>query len=229
MAGHEHFTGLPTELKHQIFNYAHASHFPDKAKFDLSRRCKAPNSDLLSLALVSKPMYAEVSSWCHTFLLKHTGITKYHELKTAKAASKQNPLNKFLHWSKRNCIFCGKATVRTAILMNGLKCCQKCDRKEWPNKVSKTEAKKKYLLSEELLLPPLTRDGRSTKGFWRPRYGTYICQGGLTTMFDEADVKRFAELAHGGSDNLQTNKKKREQARQRRQEAKEARTVIQLD
>lgn len=232
MAGHDQFNGLATELKHQIFSYVHTSHFPDKAKFENWGRYKAPRPDLLSLALVSKPMYAEVSSWAHGFMLKHTTITKYRERKTAKAAAKQNPLNKFIHWSKHKCAFCGKTTVRTAILMNGLKCCTDCDRKQWPDKISKTDAKKKYHLSEEMLIPPLTRyGGRSTKGFKRPTYGTYFCQGTLTTMFDEADVRRFAELAHGGSSNLEADMEKREKTRverQRKQEEKMARPVMQL-
>lgn len=232
MAGYDHFTSLPTELKHSIMDYIYASHSPDKAKFEVYERYHVPSPDLLSLARASKSMYAEVSSWAHSFLLKHADITKYRESKTLKAAASHQPLNKFVVWSKRKCAFCGKATVRSAILMNGLKCCQKCDRKEWPNKITKTEAKKRYRLSEELLFPLLTRHGRSNIGFRRPRYGTYICQGTLTTMFDEADVRRFAELAHGGGRNLRASLKEREDARlekQRRQEELKASAVIQLD
>lgn len=226
MAGHDHFTDLPTELKHNIMDYLHTSHFPDKAKLEIFGRYKAPTPDLLSLARVSKSIYAEVSSWANTYLLKHKKITKYREYKTAKAAAKQRPLNKLLHFTNHNCAFCGKATKRTSILMNSLKCCTKCDKVHWPNKLTKTQAKQKYMLDEYILLPPLTRTGRNPPGFRRPRYGTYICQGVVTTMFDEADVVRFAELAHGGD--LQAKMKKREQAkleRQRRQLAMAASRV----
>jgi hypothetical protein len=109
--------------------------------------------------------------------------------------------------------------------MNGLRCCRTCDREQWPEKITKTEALKKYNLKEHQLLPSQHHAKRLLTlhpGLPLLRYGTYFSAGVLTTMFLKDDVEAFAELAHG---DLKGHLKKREVARQERVKAQKERAT----
>lgn len=100
--------------------------------------------------------------------------------------------------------------------MNGLRCCRTCDREQWPEKITKTDALKKYSLKEHQLLPGQHHAKKLLTlfpGLPILRYGTYFSAGVLTTMFLKEDVEAFAELAHG---DLRGHLQKREVARQER-------------
>ncbi|KAL1587384.1 hypothetical protein WHR41_03935 [Cladosporium halotolerans] len=220
MPSRDYFTPLPAETIQQIASYLYASHVPDKARQDTISSTRIPpksSSDLLSLASTCKTLHQQTNNWAHHFLHQHRSITKYKDFKTAKAAAKQIPLKELLQWSSRNCVFCGKKSARSAILMNDLRCCRDCDREQWPNKITKTEALKKFDLREHQILPGQHRLSKllaQYPGVPPLRYGTYRSAGVLTTMFLQEDVEAFAELAHG---DLKGHLKKREEARLQRQ------------
>jgi hypothetical protein len=219
----DHFTSIPPEVIQSIASYLYATHIPDKAysstiTYKTSKpNPKPPKTDLISLALTSKPLYNQTNAWAHHFLHTHRSITKHRDYKTRLAASRQNPpLHTLLKWSSKTCVFCGKKSSRSAILMNGLRCCRACDRAEWPEKITKTDAMKTFRLEEHQLLPSQHHAKKLLilhPGLPVLRYGTYFSAGVLTTMFLKADVKAFAELAHG---DLKGHLHKREVARRER-------------
>ena len=109
--------------------------------------------------------------------------------------------------------------------MNGLRCCRTCDREQWPEKITKTEAIEKYNLKEHQLLPGQHHAKKLLTlhpGLPMLRYGTYFSAGVLTTMFLKDDVEAFAELAHG---DLKGHLKKREMARQERVRMQKERAI----
>lgn len=210
---HDGLTRLPPEIIQQIASYLYATHVPNKAYYDTNYK---PPVSLLDLAATSKSLNTQVNDWAHHILHQHRSITKYKDFKTPAAADKQRPLKFLLNWTSKSCVFCGKKSVRSAILMNGLRCCRTCDRDQWPDKITKSAALKEYHMKEHQLLPDrhqafklLTR----YPGLPAPRYGTYYSMGVLTTIFLRKDVKALAELAHG---DLRGHLGKREEARKER-------------
>jgi hypothetical protein len=219
----DHFTPIPSEVIQSIASYLYATHAPDKAyNTTTTSKTSKPtySTDLVALALTSKTLFHHTNAWAHHFLHSHRSITKYKDYKTALAASRQKlPLRTLLQWSSKTCVFCGKKSSRSAILMNGLRCCRLCDRAEWPEKITKTDAIKNFALKEHQLLPSQHHAKKLLTlhpGLPMLRYGTYFSAGVLTTMFLRADVEAFAELAHG---DLKVHLKKREVARQERGKA----------
>jgi hypothetical protein len=220
----DHFTPLPPEVTQLIASYLYASHIPDKAYYP-NPSAATISSDLLNLASTSKTLHQQTNNWAHHFLHQHRAVTKYKDYKTAQAAARQRPLRELLQWSSKNCVFCGKKSSRSAILMNGLRCCRTCDREQWSEKITKTEAIKKYNLKEHQLLPSQHHAKKLLTlhpGLSMLRYGTYFSAGVLTTMFLKDDVEAFAELAHG---DLKGHLKKREVARQERVKMQKERAV----
>lgn len=220
----DHFTPLPPEVTQQIASYLFATHLPDKA-YTPNPSAATISTDLLSLASTSKTLHQHTNNWAHHFLHQYRAVTKYKDYKTAQAAARQRPLRELLQWSSKNCAFCGKKSSRSAILMNGLRCCRTCDREQWPEKITKTEAIKKYNLKEHQLLPSQHHAKKLLTlhpGLPMLRYGTYFSAGVLTTMFLKDDVEAFAELAHG---DLKGHLKKREVARQERVRMQKERAI----
>lgn len=106
-----------------------------------------------------------------------------------------------------------------------MRCCRTCDREQWPEKITKTEAIKKYNLKEHQLLPSQHHAKKLLTlhpGLPMLRYGTYFSAGVLTTMFLKDDVEAFAELAHG---DLKGHLKEREVARQERVRMQKERAI----
>ena len=91
-------------------------------------------------------------------------------------------------------------------------CCVKCDRTVWPQKITMTEAIKKYNIKKEDLfggILPHTLGGPSeavgTKDGITPQmrglhYGQFMQNNTFTTMFMEDDVRRLAAKKHGIED-----------------------------
>lgn len=220
----DHFTPLPPEVTQQIASYLFATHIPDKA-YSSNPSAATISTDLLNLASTSKTLHQHTNNWAHHFLHQYRALTKYKDYKTPQAAARQRPLRELLQWSSKNCAFCGKKSSRSAILMNGLRCCRTCDREQWPDKITKTEAIKKYNLKEHQLLPSQHHAKKLLTlhpGLPMLRYGTYFSAGVLTTMFLKDDVEAFAELAHG---DLKGHLKKRELARQERVRMQKERAI----
>lgn len=226
---HDHLSSLPPEVLQEIASYLYASHVPDKAHHELGPSASIPSffsRDLMHLASANKTLNQQTNNWAHHFLHSHRAITRYKDYKTASAARKQRPLRELLQWSTRNCVFCGKKSTRCAILMNGLRCCRDCDREQWPDKLTKTEVKRKHKLEEHQILPdqhPHFRLLARYPGLKPLRYGTYFSAGVLTTMFLRDEVEAFARLAHG---DLKGHLKGRELARRARERRKKERLAM---
>lgn len=219
----DHLTSLPPELQHIIFDFLFAQHEPDIAFSDYAASLSPhqPASHPLDfLAATCKPLRGQMMDWARHFLTRHQDITKHKPLKTAKLQSQRNFLrgrSGLLTWAEKSCVFCGKKSTRSAILMNGLRCCGACDKQQWPDKITKTEAKRKYDLKDHQILPHLEFAGklliRHPGGLPKLRYGTYVSTGVATTMFLRKDVVARASLVHG---DLRAHLKKREADREER-------------
>lgn len=211
------------------------SHEPDKA-FECDylkspvKSDKKPNTHPLDfLSATCKALRDEVNEWALHFLAQHRAITKYKPYKTSRIQQRRDFLrgrHGLLTWAEKHCVFCGNKSSRSAILMNGLHCCAKCDKEQWPDKITKTEARMKYDLKDEHLLPSATLSPTAVKmlrdhpGLPKVRYGTYITSNVPTTMFLRKDVETLAKLAHG---DLKAHLAKRQTDRdERRKRAREA-------
>ncbi|KAI6792396.1 hypothetical protein KC332_g17055 [Hortaea werneckii] len=243
----DRLTSLPPELIHLICDYLFPEHYPDIAFHPNHSNYHTARPHILeNLAATCHTLHSTINTWALHFLRQHSQITKYRDLanpkkqeirnffrapsnhhsrrssssSTSKPSNPSNPKPplSLLPWKDRHCIFCGKPTQRHAIFISSFRCCSACDKKEWPEKITKTRAKTEYYLSDHHLFPksppsltayPSARDplksvkGRSKKDSQlspptRPiRYGSYISSNVATTMFLERDVRRLAEEVHG--------------------------------
>ena len=138
----DHLTRLAPELQHMIFGYLLPSHEPDKAfetepSKDEKKGC---THSLDYLAATCKALRDEVNEWALHFLAQHKDITKYKPFKTNRIQQRRDFLrgrHGLLTWADKHCVFCGNKSSRSAILMNGLRCCSKCDKEQWPDKITK--------------------------------------------------------------------------------------------
>jgi hypothetical protein len=108
-------------------------------------------------------------------------------------------------------------------MMNGFRCCRTCDDEQWPDKITKTDAIRKYPVREDHLLPHKQSNGpmlAKHPGLPRLRYGTYMCFGVATTMFMKSDVEALAELRRGG---LEAHLAKRQADREERKRKQDKR------
>jgi hypothetical protein len=189
---HDQLTALPNEILQQISYYLYPSHVPDReihfihARY-AGTRYKPKTRDLSNLSRASKRLYQQTNAWAHLFLHTNSALTKYRVFKTPKAAADQLPaLQKLLQWSCRNCVFCGKASQREAVFMNGLHCCERCDNEQWSEKITETEARRMF--EEAKVRYP--RKGVKLPGL---RSGTCFFLGGCTTMYSRKDVEAFMQ------------------------------------
>jgi len=118
----------------------------------------------------------------------------------------------WLNATMRHCFACGKASNRRAIMDCTLVCCMKCDKTVWPQKITMTEAIKKYNIKKEDLfggILPSTLGGpqelaRTKDGLIPQRrglhYGQFMQNNTFTTMFMEDDVRWLASKKHGYED-----------------------------
>jgi hypothetical protein len=218
-------TALPLEIQHFVFDYLLPTHEPDIA-FETegaSRKLMGVPHPLDHLAASCKQLRQSVDVWARHWLKRHANITGFKDLKNTKSHARRRYLRgkgRLLTWAEKHCIFCGKSSTRSAILVNGLRCCQKCDKEQWPNKITKTDAKKMFDLQDHHLLPE--RHGQASSlpkpsaNFPRLRYGTYFSSNVPTTMFLTADVRRLAEVVHGDIDQHMNRRKANAEARKQR-------------
>jgi hypothetical protein len=229
----DHLTTIPHEIIQNIASCLYASHIPDRELHQIDSHYsgipykQSQIRDLANLSRTSKLLYQQTNAWAHLFLHSHRDITKYRVFKTPKAAANQQPaLQKLLQWSVRHCVFCGKTSQREAILMNGLHCCRGCDREQWPDKITETQASKEFGLTKQrdvVLQGSTTVLGQRQAQRLKLRYGTYFCMGVCTTMYLRKDVEAYVEaLQEGGWDPVV---EKRARKRERRAALKEMRNL----
>ena len=229
----DHFTSLPPELLHLVFGYLFPTHSPDKAFREEDRPSNSNQRTtphpLECLASTCTSLRGEIDAWAHHFLVTHQSITKYAPLKTSARQAVRNHLRLLLAWTQRHCIFCGKKSARSAILMNGLRCCSTCDRVHWPDKITKTAARDEYCLKDHHLLPH-QHIGVWSQGVWKGvhpwkcpkiRYGTYMSSGVATTIFLRSEVETLATFLHGNLKNFLAMRRESKEERRRRKEAKQ--------
>lgn len=130
----DHLTQLPAELLHAIFSFLLPTHAPDRTVYG-SKEEKPCSHELDKVAATCKLLRSEVSEWALHFLLSHRSITKFALPKsTAQKSGIVNHLRGrkgLLTWTSTHCIFCGKKSKRSAILVNGFRCCSACDKAHW--------------------------------------------------------------------------------------------------
>ncbi|EME40553.1 hypothetical protein DOTSEDRAFT_157328 [Dothistroma septosporum NZE10] len=205
---------------------------------NIDSKCAHP---LDAVAATCRKLRSEVNDRAISFLVQHKEITRFAALPKKKRDHTFNMLRGrrgLLSWAEKHCIFCGRKSDRSAILINGLRCCAKCDKAQWPGKITKTDAKEKFDLRDEHLLPHCPRgsslavqlEARFPNGVPRIHYGAYIQQGGVTVMFLKKDVDRLVQLHHGDLEaHLAKREARRDAQRRKRVErasAKMAPTVI---
>lgn len=214
---------LPPELLHLIFDHLLPTHQPDLAFEDGAQRLNVIHP-LDRLALTSHFIRDQVNDWARHWLQSHPSITKYKDLKTPKLQDKRDFLRGrstgLLRWAERHCVFCGKGSARSAILANGLRCCGKCDKQQWPDKITKTKAKEEYDLKDYHLLPH-QHPAIAVGGLPRIRYGMYFSSNIQTTMFLREDVRRLAGVVHGDVNQHMKAKNEATGERRRKKAAKE--------
>lgn len=177
-----------------IFDYLFCQHNPDRVYRDsvptITSRC---DHDLDYLSATSRVLRAELNDWAIHFLTSYANFQMPKSTNKARTFNMLRGTKGLLTWAKSHCIFCGKKSSRRAILMNGFKCCHKCDRVYWPDKITKTRAWTEYQIREYQLLGRERRDVPLPK----IRYGTYLCVNVHTTVFERKDVERVATALHG--------------------------------
>ncbi|EMC91665.1 hypothetical protein BAUCODRAFT_79033 [Baudoinia panamericana UAMH 10762] len=211
----DYLTALPAELLYSIFDYLVPSHQPDNA-FHPGIPKPQPLHELGKLLYVSQSLHSHVNSWAEHFHRAHQSTMRLRLTKTINARQKRFYFHKVQKWASRHCIFCGKTSRRSAILASSLKCCAKCDKQRWPEKITKTDAKAEFDLRNHQLQPHLHPRFAHINGLPRVRYGTYFTSNIATTMFVRSDVKRLAEFIHGDLVTHKQRKKAEAVERERR-------------
>ncbi|KAK5117375.1 hypothetical protein LTR62_005993 [Meristemomyces frigidus] len=223
----DHLTALPIELQHLIFESVFPTHCPDLAFHPGDAKDTEAVHTLDHLARTCQSINQQVHAWARSWLKAHSAITRYKPMEDPKDEAKRDMLRGpggLLVWKHSHCIFCGKQTPRSAILMNGFRCCQRCDLAEWPDKITKTKAIENFDLRDHQLLPHqhtsalLLQLGASK--FPRLHYGTYLSSNVRTTMFLRADVHRLAEAIHGDLEAHLARRKRSAASRKQKMEAK---------
>ncbi|KAF2152317.1 hypothetical protein K461DRAFT_321339 [Myriangium duriaei CBS 260.36] len=162
-----------------------------------------PCSALLDLSATSKTIRATVSAFCTRELARWLAPVTKSELpgkgkpkpkkvpqrwKIPAGMTDISPVTELIRHSKMYCVWCQKTTQRRAILFNGMACCARCDKEWWPDKITLTEAKKRYKLKDQHLFHIVL----GCAPFWPSiRHGTYSCQGSTATMLFRKDVERL--------------------------------------
>lgn len=93
-----------------------------------------------------------------------------------------------------------------ALMYNTIRCCRKCDKKEWPDKITMTAALNNYNLTKLDLFTPNVLYPENP--FPVLRFGIYDCMGVYTTMFMKDEVEERAGLIHG-KDSVEDQKARR--------------------
>ena len=216
----DYLTPIPPEILQNIISYLLAEHNPDRtAEHYRPSRFEGPGPDhtLDFLAATCRTLRLEVMDFALHFRLQHGEIMKFKRGKLRTAPKWRGFLRgpygliEFIH---SYCVFCGKESVRWAVLANGLKCCRYCDKQQWAEKITLTEALKVFRLSRGDLISD-SRYGAIATSMKRlsakpVRYGTYLYQGRLTVMFWRPGIEELA-IKINGKDRAFRPTKRREQ------------------
>ncbi|KAF2496553.1 hypothetical protein BU16DRAFT_616680 [Lophium mytilinum] len=220
----ETLAALPIELLHHILSYSIGCRETEEfAQINTSFYHGIPrphiSCPLYNVAATCRHLRDVVESLTKHLLLSHQSITKFKALASysrkyipvsTDASIKSKTLRTYrcawVKWVMRNCAFCGKASSRRALMNDAFHCCQSCDRREWPDKITMTVALQTFNLTKlDLFTPnPLF----PTACFPRLRVAVYDCVGVETTMFMKEDVEVRAKLIHG-EDGLEDQKKRK--------------------
>ncbi|KAK4551901.1 hypothetical protein LTR86_010802 [Recurvomyces mirabilis] len=212
----DHLTVLPPELLHTIFEYLFPAHVPDIAflPYSVVARLRQQPHDLEHFAASCRQLHNEVNAWARHWLKSYASITRYKPSRDSKKDANRDMLcgrGGLLVWKAKHCNFCGRTSSRSAIFSNGFRCSIKCDLKHWSDKITKTNAKAEYGLSDKELLPH-QHNHSAEKLLPRLTYGMYMTSSIQTTMFVREEVQRLAEVLEkstAGSHRLHAGKKKR--------------------
>jgi hypothetical protein len=222
----DYLSALPPEIQHLVFDHLFPVHEPDIAfeTHSAARKLVGVPHPLDHVAASCRQLRQSVNAWAQHWLKAHAKITGYKDIKTNKARAKRAYLRGkggLLTWAEKHCVFCGKASARSAIFISGLRCCMRCDKAQWPDKITKTAAKEKFDLRDHHLLPGRHEQASSLPKhdivFPKLRYGTYFSSNVATTMFLTKDVQRLAQVVHG---NVQTHMERRKAQSEARKAAK---------
>jgi hypothetical protein len=227
----DRLSALPPELLHTICDYLLPTHNPEKPLYSTTRKSKRTTPHPIDcLAAASRPLRASVNSWAHHWLKAHAKIT--HHKEHIRSIERRGGERNYLHrngglftWLDKHCIFCGKSSARTAILVNGFKCCKACDGQEWKDKITKSAAMDEYDLKPHHLLPHLyspshTVNKKHPQSLKLPkvRYGKYITYNVEATMFLQSEVRALADAVHGDFEAHLRRKQANREARLRKKE-----------
>lgn len=211
----DHLSTLPIEITHMICDYLLPDHNPYAYSSSDIETPHPSNNPILQLSRTNRTLQASAQSWAFSFLNKHASITGYKPMIDGKKQRERKFLcmqrGTVFSWLQNHCVFCGKISARVAIMMNGFRCCMACDREQWPDKITRSEAKANFGLKDRHL--PLSVDEERSSGWPMLRYGRYVSFGTLTTMYMKADVKKLAERVHG---DLEVFGRKRDEERAER-------------
>ncbi|KAF2801552.1 uncharacterized protein BDZ99DRAFT_577492 [Mytilinidion resinicola] len=210
---------LPIELLHHILSYSIGCRETEERATIGTVSKPHISCPLYNIAATCRHLRDVVESFTKHLLLSHRSVTKFKALAnysrkyipvSTDAAIKSKTLRTYrcawVKWVMRNCAFCGKASTRRALMDDTFHCCQSCDRKEWPDKITMTVALQTFNLTKLDLFTPNPLFPTT----WIPpiRYAVYDCVGVETTVFMKEDVEVRAKLIHG-EDGLEDQKKRK--------------------
>lgn len=116
---------LPLDVSYNILSYLYAE----------TRNSSHP---YLALSAVCKNLNGLVETYSSHILTTRL-VNKSVPVPSAKPTARQRLLRHV--WC--HCEFCGKKTTRRATMANFLACCKACDKQEWDEKITMTDAMKR--------------------------------------------------------------------------------------
>jgi hypothetical protein len=129
---------LPTELLHNILSYS-IWNTPDGSRTPVAVTTGGKpelwtNHTYYTVAATSRHLRDVVESFCRHLIILHKSTTKLQP--PAKKSKNPTPNRvRWVKWTAKHCIFCGKETTCMALMYSSIRCCRKCDKKEWPDKI----------------------------------------------------------------------------------------------
>lgn len=129
---------LPTELLHNILSHS-IWNTPDGSRTPVAVTAGGKpelwtNHTYYTVAATSRHLRDVVESFCRHLIILHKSTTKLQP--PAKKSKNPTPNRvRWVKWTAKHCIFCGKETTCMALMYSSIRCCRKCDKKEWPDKI----------------------------------------------------------------------------------------------
>lgn len=142
----------------------------------------------VSLKCTCKVLSSAVDQFCEHLLGTHN-YGQPPPLRSGTQRSRQTRTFHFLEMLWTQCCYCNKKSKKRGIIANHLHMCSACDKKHFP-KFTMTDAKRMFRLEMHELDDPRNRI----------RKGYYMVHGTLTTMYLEADIKKYVKKKEEGMD-----------------------------